>query len=150
MSKKQWGNACWYLFHTLAEKIKPEYTGDIELIKNLIINVCFNLPCPICSTHARNNLSKIPTRNITTKEELKRFLWILHNRVNKQLHKPQLSYEACNRFKYARTGRMVEYFKYNMLRYSGQLRMAITNRNKNMHVKNILNYLYTNAYKFNP
>ena len=83
--------------------------------------------------YKRNNLSKIPTRNITTKEELKRFLWILHNRVNKQLHKPQLSYEACNRFKYARTGRMVEYFKYNMLRYSGQLRMAITNRNKNMH-----------------
>ena len=43
MSKKQWGNACWYLFHTLAEKIKPEYVEDIIILKNLIINVCYNL-----------------------------------------------------------------------------------------------------------
>ena len=150
MSKKQWGNACWYLFHTLAEKIKPEYVEDIVILKNLIINVCYNLPCPICSTHARHNLSKLSTKHINTKEGLKRFLWEFHNIVNKQLYKPQQSYEACDRFKYAITGRMVEHFKHNMMRYSGQLRMAITNRNKNMHVNNLLRYLYSNAYKFSP
>lgn len=150
MSKKQWGNACWYLFHTLAEKLKPEHSSEAPIITTLITNICFNLPCPVCSTHARNNLSKMPRNYIKTKDDLKHFLWKFHNIVNKQLHKPQQTHEACNRFVYARTGPIIEYFKFYMSKHTGQLRMAITNHNKNMHVNNLLNYLYRNAHKFNP
>ena len=32
--KKQWGNACWYLFHTLAYKLKEEHTNEIHNILN--------------------------------------------------------------------------------------------------------------------
>ena len=28
-TKKEWGNACWYLFHTLAVKLKKEEEKEI-------------------------------------------------------------------------------------------------------------------------
>ena len=28
MNKQAWGNATWYLFHTLAYKLKPEYENE--------------------------------------------------------------------------------------------------------------------------
>ena len=29
MKKKVWGNATWYIFHTLAEKLKPEFKSEM-------------------------------------------------------------------------------------------------------------------------
>ena len=54
MSKKQWGNATWYLFHTLAEKLKPEYDNpsEIRALYAQIKNICQNLPCEDCKNHA--------------------------------------------------------------------------------------------------
>ena len=87
MSKKQWGNACWYLFHTLAEKLKPEYEKDIPIIIRNILSICKNLPCPVCSSHAKRHIMNIKINNINTKTELKLFLFNFHNNVNKQLGK---------------------------------------------------------------
>ena len=43
MSKQQWGNATWYLFHTLAEKLKPEFTSESgELFRQ--IKLIFHAP----------------------------------------------------------------------------------------------------------
>ena len=42
MKKKDWGNAVWILFHTLAEKIKPEYTEELIVIVSHITSICNN------------------------------------------------------------------------------------------------------------
>ena len=84
-----WGNTVWYLFHTLAHKIKE---SDFNELKNDIIyvvkTVSTNLPCPECSQDAVNELNKVKFDNINSKEELRLLLFNFHNHVNRKLKKP--------------------------------------------------------------
>ena len=84
-----WGNTVWFLFHTLAHKIKE---SDFNELKNDIIyvikTISTHLPCPECSKDAFNELNKIKFDNINSKEELKLFLFNFHNHVNRKLNKP--------------------------------------------------------------
>ena len=87
--KTIWGNTVWYLFHTLAYKIKE---SDFDELKNNIVyvikTVSANLPCPDCSQDAANELNKVQFDNINSKEELKLLLFNFHNHVNRKLNKP--------------------------------------------------------------
>lgn len=95
--KLLWGPAIWYLFHTMAEKVKE---SSFKIIKNdLIANVktiCSNLPCPTCSTHATQYINKIDMNKIQTKEDFKYMFYIFHNSVNKRLGKPEFSLNELN------------------------------------------------------
>ena len=66
-----------------------------ELLEH-IFNICVNLPCPSCSTHAKEYLQKIELRKIQTKEHLRLMLLTFHNDVNKRLNKPIFSYQQLN------------------------------------------------------
>ena len=57
MKKKEWGNAVWLLFHTLAEKIKPEYKGELIILVSHISSICNNLPCPDCQQAFNHHLN---------------------------------------------------------------------------------------------
>ena len=83
MSQKEWGNITWILFHTLAEKVNKEHFPNVknELI-SFIKMTCHNLPCPICSNHAIQNLSKAKLNLINTKADMIEFLRQFHNLVN--------------------------------------------------------------------
>lgn len=80
-----WGEPTWFLFHTLAQKVKEEY---FDLLKNdlfaKIISICSNLPCPTCADHASVYMSKINFSAIKTKKELIDMLFNFHNVVNSQ------------------------------------------------------------------
>jgi hypothetical protein len=82
-NKIRWGPPTWFLFHTLAHKIKEEYFSKIknELLTNIII-ICNNLPCPKCADHATQYMSKINIGAIKTKDDLKNMLFKFHNDVN--------------------------------------------------------------------
>ncbi len=149
MSKKQWGNATWFMFHTLAEKIKPEHPEEIRALLSYITNICVNLPCPYCSQHARNNIAQCRPNMVKTKDDLKIFVWQLHNRVNAQLRKPIVSYEECTRkYKFARTLHIINYFKHYMSISRSGLKMMVATRNKATHVNNLLRYLQNILHKF--
>ncbi len=90
-SKKQWGNACWYLFHTLAYKLKEEHTNEIQNILNHIIAICSNLPCPDCSEHAIQTLNRLNRNAINSKESLVNAIFQFHNIVNRHTGKSQFS-----------------------------------------------------------
>lgn len=78
-----WGPAIWFLFHTLAEKVKEESFSSIRIeLLNNIYSICVNLPCPMCSTHAKEFMDKINFNTIRTKEDLKHMLFQFHNNVN--------------------------------------------------------------------
>jgi hypothetical protein len=79
----------WFLFHTLAEKIKEEsfHYIRVELLNN-IYSICVNLPCPVCSTHAKEYMEKINFNTIRTKEDLKNMLFQFHNNVNLRKNVP--------------------------------------------------------------
>jgi hypothetical protein len=85
MSPNQWGPPTWIFMHTLAEKIKEESFPVLgqQLIVQLI-QICSNLPCPDCASHAKMFWSKVKTANIKTKTDLKNLLFVFHNSVNKR------------------------------------------------------------------
>ena len=81
----KWGEPTWFLFHTLAEKIKPEYFMEIQKeLLNLIYTICSNLPCPTCAKHATQYLNATNFNTITTKDSLRMMLYRFHNEVNKR------------------------------------------------------------------
>ena len=53
----------------------------VELLNN-IYSICVNLPCPVCSAHAKEYMEKINFNTIRTKEDLKNMLFQFHNNVN--------------------------------------------------------------------
>lgn len=80
-----WGEPTWFLFHTLAHKIKQD--KFVELRKSLldvIYTISVNLPCPTCAEHAKRYLEGINFQTIQSKETLKSVLFDFHNTVNVQ------------------------------------------------------------------
>ena len=91
-----WGTITWFLFHTLAEKIKTESFDNKkhELLK-LIFLICNNLPCPECQDHAKETMKNMKINMIRTKEDLQKMLWTFHNIVNKRRKVQQMTFEEC-------------------------------------------------------
>ena len=90
MSPNQWGPPTWVFLHTLANKISDDKFDIVkrELIV-FLVEICYNLPCPDCASHAKLFLKKVYTNNIKTKLDLVNLLYVFHNTVNKRKnHKP--------------------------------------------------------------
>ena len=89
-----WGTITWFLFHTLAEKIKPESFENKknELLK-IIFLICNNLPCPECQDHAKETMKSMKINMIKNKEDFQKMLWTFHNMVNKRRRVEQFTYE---------------------------------------------------------
>lgn len=93
-SKETWGNNIWYLFHSLAHKIKEDkFEIHKENIFFIIKTICNTLPCPDCSKDATTMLNKINFDTIKNKHDLKMFVFNFHNAVNVKLNKPKFNYE---------------------------------------------------------
>jgi len=88
-SKSRWGPSVWFLFHTLAHKIKPEEFGRIKVeLLDIIKSICVNLPCPSCAQHAGEYMQRVNYASIQSKEDLKLFLFNFHNDVNRRKNMP--------------------------------------------------------------
>ena len=89
-----WGRATWFLFHSLAEKVKEEYFLVVkkELCNN-IYKICAGLPCELCRSHAIEYMRNINFDNIQTKTDFKRMLFNFHNVVNKNKNYEIYKYE---------------------------------------------------------
>jgi hypothetical protein len=84
-----WGAPVWFLFHTLAEKVRGENFSQVKTdLLNNIFTICKNLPCPTCAGHATDYMNKINFTTIRTKEDLKIMLFNFHNSVNQRKNYP--------------------------------------------------------------
>jgi hypothetical protein len=101
---KSWGTPTWIFFHTFAEHIDPEfYIHNRDKIKNLIISICNNLPCPDCTKHAvQYNKFRLTDTNVENKEKFKLYFYKFHNSVNIRKNKPIFS--DLNHYKTSRLG----------------------------------------------
>lgn len=150
MTKKEWGNAAWYLFHTLAEKLKPEFTHDASEVYNEIYKICSNLPCPECLDHAIKTLQNVNVNNIKTREDLITLLWQFHNKVNARVNKQQFSLEECNKlYKKSIMRNVVNNFLYIMKQKLGNDRAMLLSHHRNNCITNFINYMNINLHKFN-
>lgn len=94
MGPSVWGPIFWTMMHitTLGYPDAPteqERQAAIDFFESLR----YTIPCPICKQHYSDNLTEHPVREaIGSKQALIRWLFNIHNKVNQQLKKPQLSW----------------------------------------------------------
>ena len=113
--KMKWGEPTWFLFHSLAQKVKEE---SFDIIRSELINtiyiICKNLPCPMCATHATQYMNSINFSTIQTKKDLIDLLWRFHNEVNVRKNIPVFPYEQLQE-KYSRANlvNIIQLFMYH-------------------------------------
>lgn len=100
MSPNQWGPPIWTLFHTLAEKIKEDKFSVIgPQVFSIIRRISSTLPCPDCSRHATNYLSRVKFNVIKSKNSFRGLIHHFHNTVNKRKNKAPFEFsELSNKY----------------------------------------------------
>lgn len=89
-----WGAPTWTLFHTIPEKLtNQQFIDNKANIIRLITTICSNLPCPSCSDHAKQYMSKVNFNAIHTVDDLKKMLYIFHNSVNERKRYAEFPYD---------------------------------------------------------
>jgi hypothetical protein len=91
-----WGPAIWHYLHMMSFNypVKPTPEDKIHY-RNFILNLRYVLPCKYCRINLTNNLKKKPIQmcDMASRETFSRFVYELHETVNRMLHKnSHLSY----------------------------------------------------------
>lgn len=110
--KMKWGEPTWFLFHTIAHKIKEQHFDQKKLdLINIITIICNNLPCPNCANHATEYMRKLNYNSIKTKQDLKNFLFQFHNEVNARKGFPLFPHEQLDeKYSKALTKNIIQHF----------------------------------------
>jgi len=98
-SPNYWGRQAWHFIHMVAlayppeealtEEIKKKYYQFFESLGN-------TLPCPTCSNHYREKFKNNPPR-LENSEALFRWTVDIHNSVNRDNGKKEISYQEAKR-----------------------------------------------------
>jgi hypothetical protein len=125
----KWGEPTWFLFHTLAEKIKPEHFQEIRVeLLNLIYTICSNLPCPNCAKHAIEYLNSVNFNAISTKYNLQMMLYKFHNEVNKRKKFDEFPFEQLStKYSTANTVNIIHNFMPHFEDRTGSIRLIAEN-----------------------
>ena len=151
MNIAEWGNSTWYLFHTLAYKLKNEYSSEIKTLYRHFFNICGNLPCPDCRQHAVYTLNKMNINKVKSREDFINFILHFHNIVNKRLNKKKFSLEEHNKLYYrAKTANIIGHFIYVMSKNANNSKAMLDTFNRKRKVNDFLKYLNTHQYMFYP
>lgn len=150
-SKDIWGPATWTLFHTLAEKVKEEHFNEIlSDMLTMIKRICMNLPCPDCSAHAVQLMSKVSANQFDSKEKFKMFLFHFHNTVNVRIGKPIFTVEQLNsKYVRANTFAVIPHFIKVFSYRNTNVRLLINSFHKDIMIKDLIKWTRENNFKFN-
>ena len=147
---RYWGPCTWYLFHTLAEKVKDEHFLTIKdsLIVN-IKNICSNLPCPECAGHAQHKLSSLNVKNILSKHDLQLMLLSFHNDVNKRVGNPLFTEQQMDeKYKTANTGNIIQYFLQTWKKPNANPKLLTVSLHKGRILQEFINWWSKNHIYF--
>ena len=148
-TKGFWGNATWFLFHTIAARIEPEYyRNNVGAIWDFIKECCGNLPCPYCRSHASNYLKTITLFQVNTKAKLEKVFFSFHNIVNKRLGKSLFKWNELEKYKRANLRNIFKNFEHKFFRayfgtreFSGWLRNGFRDDYNKFKVKTGSHYI---------
>lgn len=149
-TKLEWGGPIWTFFHTLAEKIKPEYyQSKSKALFDIIQIICGNLPCPICTEHATKYLDKINVSSLKTKDDLKLMLFQFHNEVNKRKQYELFPLSKLDsKYSNAVTLNVMNNFIASYSKKSGNVQMIATEMGKRSALKHTRGWLNDNLHIF--
>jgi hypothetical protein len=148
--KMEWGEPTWFLFHTLAEKIKEEEFQNIRVeLLQIIYSICSNLPCPICSTHAKQHLNGTNFNSIQTKQQLKDFLFQFHNYVNQRKNYLLFDYQNLNeKYSKAITVNIIQNFITHFRSKNHNNLMIADDFHRKRTIKEFEQWLQNHIYRF--
>ena len=90
MITKIWGPAMWHYLHTMSFNypVKPTLE-DKKHYKEFVTNLQYVLPCKYCRMNLTNNFKKKPIQmcHMASRDTFSRYIYELHETVNKMLHK---------------------------------------------------------------
>lgn len=149
-TKLEWGAPIWTFFHTLAEKIKPEYyQKKSKELFDIITLICKNLPCPICTEHATKYLNKINVLSLKTKDDMKLMLFQFHNEVNKRKQYQLFSLsELDSKYASAVTLQVMNNFIASYSKKSRNVQLIATEMGKTAALKQTRQWLNDNLHIF--
>jgi hypothetical protein len=149
-TKKEWGNATWYLFHTLSFKMKDEY---FEVLKDEFLNICMkicaNLPCPDCSEHATSIMKNLKRDSIKTKKDLQLFFFDFHNAVNRRIKKPLFDESQMFMYHKAITNNIVFNYITILSRKQHNIKLISNSFHRDMAMNDFKKWISHNNFKFN-
>lgn len=93
MPPEVWGPIFWATFHltSMAYPDAPTY-AEKRAAKEFFSSMVHLLPCPVCRGHFKEILSAMPVDSwLDDRRSLTEWVWMLHNRVNARLGKPEIS-----------------------------------------------------------
>lgn len=152
IKKLAWGEPIWFLFHTLAHKVKEETFNVVKSeLLNIIFLICNNLPCPDCSNHATRYLQGINFDTIVTKAQLKDMLFNFHNSVNMRKGLPIFPREQLDeKYNTAITANIINNFYYNFDKSSNNQKMAANGFHRTRTIQRMKTWILTHARYFDP
>ena len=147
MNKKTWGPIIWKFLHVLTFKIKEEsFKSQRQNIINILRLVFWNLPCPICTTHAIKLFKSSNLKLIKDKSSLIDFMFSFHNAVNRRLRKPLCKRESLNRKYFPMTihSCCFDLSRVYHSRHTNNLRFNIMNSDQSNIGNQIIRFVYDN------
>lgn len=129
-TRKSWGNATWFMFHSIAARINENwYSENFKHVWNFIDKCCSNLPCPFCRQHAISYIKNVSMNQINTKAKLIKYLFDFHNSVNLRIRHSQFKWNEMTKYNDANmknifTNFEINFFKmyYNHKEFNGWIR----------------------------
>lgn len=115
-----WGPSTWHLLHTMSFNYPVNPTlEDKQNYRNFILNLKNVLPCKYCRINLKTNFKQLPLKisDMKNRESFSRYIYNLHELINKMLHKKSnLSYcdvrERYEHFRSRCTDEKPKIFKY--------------------------------------
>jgi translation elongation factor EF-4 len=146
----KWGEPVWFLFHTLAQKIKEDTFLQVkdDFLK-IIYSICANLPCPTCAQHATEYMNKVNFNRIRTKQELMLLFFEFHNAVNKNKGYAQFQYENLEeKYSKAITINIIHNFIFHFQHKSKSLKMIANELHRGKLINNLKIWFNNNIQYF--
>ena len=151
VKKSIWGPIIWKMLHCISIKIKDEnFSTEKNVLIKLVSDICNNLPCPMCRIHAMGMLKKYNINSIKNKPEFIKFIWFIHNEVNKRLKQNIFEFENVNKTYEKENFKEVCTTYYNMMiNIKFSEKMMLNSFHRKEHVKKFKIYIVNNIDKFN-
>jgi hypothetical protein len=88
-----WGPIFWNTIHIVALGYSITPTDEEKkAAKQFYESLTYVIPCPICRVHYKSHLEELPVdAALGGRSDLIEWTWKIHNRVNEELGKPQIT-----------------------------------------------------------